>query len=121
MSFEVITTVEPDRLVVTVHGVYSFDKLFGFIDLIQSEADNAGRQKVLIDCSRMEGKMTEVDRFEGGQYIARVFGSRIHAVLVMPEGQVTKLDEIAAVNRGAIFFVTDSMEEAERWLRSLRY
>lgn len=121
MSFEVVTTVEPDRLVVTVHGVYSFEKLFGFIEKVRSEADKADRRKALIDCTRMEGKMTEVDRFEGGQHVAKVFGSALHAVLVMPKGEVTKLGEIAAVNRGAIFFVTDSMDEAELWLQSSRY
>jgi hypothetical protein len=121
MSFEVITAVGPDRRLVTVRGLYSFENLFGFIEMVRSEADKTDRKKVLIDCTGMEGKMTEVDRFESGQHIAKVFGSRIHAALVMPEGQVTKLDEIAAVNRGAVFFVTDSMEEAERWLKSTRH
>lgn len=121
MSFEVITDVEPERLRVTVQGSYSFDNLFRFIETVRTYADEAGRQKVLIDCSRMEGKMTEVERFETGQHVALVFGSRIHAALVMPKGEVTKLDEIAAVNRGAVFFVTDSIEEAEQWLRSPRY
>lgn len=121
MGFDVAIAVEPDRLRVTVHGVYSFNNLFGFIEMVRSEADKAARKKVLIDCTRMEGKMTEVDRFQSGQHVAEVFGSRIHAALVMPEGQVTKLDEIAAVNRGAVFFVTDSMEEADRWLKSSRY
>lgn len=120
MSFDVVTLVEPDRLRVTVNGDYSFDKLFAFIDTVASAADTAERKKVLIDCSRMEGKMTEVDRFEAGQHVAEVFGSRIHAALVMPEGQVTKLDEITAVNRGAVILVTESMEEAERWLSSTR-
>jgi hypothetical protein len=116
MSFQVTTVVEPDRLRVTILGVYSFDNLFGFIDIVRSEADKTGRKKVLIDCSRMEGRMTEVDRFEGGQHIAKIFGPQLRAALVMPEGQVTKLGEIAALNRGAVFFVTDSMDEAERWL-----
>lgn len=120
MTFEVMTAVEPDRLKVTVHGSYSFDVVFGFIDTVRSEADKAGRQKVLMDCSRMEGHMTEVDRFEAGQYVARIFGARIHAALVMPKGEVTKLGEIAALNRGAVFFVTDSIDEAERWLQSPR-
>ena len=118
MSQEVTIAVEPDRLRVTMHGVYSFEKLFGFVDMVRTEVEKAGRRKVLIDCTAMEGKMTEADRFEGGLYVAKVFGPRIQAALVMPKGQVTKLGETAAVNRGAIFFATESMEEADQWLRS---
>ncbi len=120
MIFDVETVVEPERMRVTMRGSFSVAGMFEFIDRVRAEADNAERTKVLIDCTEMEGGMTEVDRFEGGQYIAQVFGSRIHAAVVMPEGQVTKLGEMAAVNRGAVFFVTESMPEAEAWLHSSR-
>lgn len=60
--------------------------------------------------------MSEADRFQGGQQVAQIFGSRIKAALIMPVGQVTKLGEMTAVNRGAIFLVTDSREEALTWL-----
>lgn len=116
MSFEVVSTVEPDHLRLTVAGEYEFEKVFAFIEMIKSEADKAGKRKVLIDCRELLGSMTEADRFQGGQRIAQVLGSRIHVALVMPHGQVTKLGEIAAVNRGAVFLVTDSLAEAEEWL-----
>jgi hypothetical protein len=34
----------------------------------------------------------------------------------MPPTQITKLGEIAAVNRGARVFVTENEQEALRWL-----
>jgi hypothetical protein len=116
MSFEVKTAVKADHVRITVVGEYLFGKMFEFIELVRSIADESGRKRVLIDCSQLEGNMTEADRFQGGQKIAEVFGSRLKAALVMPEGQVTKLGELTAVNRGARFLVTTSDSEAESWL-----
>lgn len=116
MIFEVVPAVEPDHIRFTIDGVYSFDKMFDFIEHVRSEADKAKRDHVLIDCSKLQGSMTEADRFQGGQRVAQVFGSRIRVALIMPEGQVTKLGELAAVNRGARFLVTESRIEAEQWL-----
>ncbi len=118
MSFNVVTSVEPDHIRMTVSDVYSFDKMYDFIELVKVEADKARRTKVLIDCSDLEGSMTEADRFQGGQRVAQVFGSRIKVALIMPVGQVTKLGELTAVNRGARFLVTESAAEAEEWLLS---
>lgn len=116
MSFEVVTVVEPDFLRLTASGKYLFEEMFDFIDLVRSEADKAGHNRVLMDCRQFEGQMTEAERFQGGKRIAEVFGYRIKAALIMPVGQVTKLGELTAVNRGAKFFVTDSESEATEWL-----
>lgn len=116
MSIEVVTELEADRLRITAAGIYAFQDLFGFIESVAAHATRARRSKVLIDCRELEGEMTEVERFQGGQHIAEIFGSRIQAAVVMPEGQVTKLGEMAAVNRGAVLLVTESIEEAESWL-----
>lgn len=116
MSFKVVTEVEPDFIRLTASGKYLFDDVFDFIDLVRLEADKAGRNRVLIDCRQFEGEMTEAERFQGGKRIAEVFGARIKAALLMPVGQVTKLGEMTAVNRGAKFLVTDSETEATDWL-----
>lgn len=116
MSIEIQKSVEVNYLRFSVTGEYSFDQLFPFIDRIKNEAAAAGQRSVLVDCSRLAGNMTEAERFEGGKRIAEVLGPRIRLAVVMPEGGVTKLGEIAARNRGAQLLVTESMGEAERWL-----
>src|SRR5688572_22687925 len=93
-EFEVKTAVQPDHVRITVVGEYLFGKMFEFIERVRSIADESARTRVLIDYTQMTGNMTEADRFHGGQKIAEVFGSRIKAALIMPEGQVTKLDEL---------------------------
>ncbi len=116
MNYQTNTLVEPDLLRITATGKYVFSDLFGFIEFVAAEAFRAQRDKLLIDCSGLAGEMTEVERFEGGQKIAEVFGPRLKAALIM--STVTKLGEIAAVNRGARFFVTTSEKDALSWLRS---
>ena len=62
------------------------------------------------------GDMSEAERFQGGQRMAEVFGSRLRVALLMPAAQVTKLGELTAVNRGAKLLVTPSETEANAWL-----
>lgn len=116
MNFEVVTTVEPEYVRVTVIGEYSFGTMFQFIELVRSISVEKARTRVLMDCRQLTGNMTEAERFQGGQKIAEVFGARIKAALLMPEGQVTKLGELTAVNRGARFLVDSSEAELMPWL-----
>lgn len=116
MSIEIETTVEPDFVRITVTGEYSFSKLFDFVDYVRAESDKNGRSRALIDCRQMAGMMTEIERFEGGQRIAEIFGGHLKAALMMPANGITKLGELAARNRGAKFLVTPSETEALDWL-----
>lgn len=109
-------TVEPDYLRVTTKGVFAADELVHFINRVRAEADGVGLRHILIDSRELGGTLTEADRFQGGLHIAEVFGGRKKLAWVMPAGQITKLGEMAAVNRGAEFFVTASEPEALVWL-----
>ncbi len=116
MSFDIVTMVEPDFLRITATGKYLAEELFDFIELVRSTADDAARNRVFVDCRQIDGDMSEAERFEGGKRIAEVFGSRLKAAVVLPAGQVTKLGELTAVNRGAKLLVTESESEAVNWL-----
>ena len=116
MSLEFVGNAEPDFLRVTASGDYSLENMFDFIDRVKAEADASQSKRALIDCRQIVGSMTDAERFFGGQRIAEVFGPRLRAAVVMPEGQLTKLGEMAAVNRGARFFGTTDETEAITWL-----
>jgi hypothetical protein len=90
--------------------------MFKLIDFVKEAAERAGRDKVLIDGRYMMGLMTETDRFLGGKRMADVFGSKLQVAILMRPGLVTKLGEIAAVNRGARLLVTSDEDEALTWL-----
>ncbi len=108
--------VEPDYLRVTMHGVFAAAELVRFIHRVRAESDGVGRRRILIDAHELGGTLTEAERFQGGLQIAEVFGGRKKLAWVMPAAQITKLGEMAAVNRGAEFLVTASEEEALAWL-----
>lgn len=101
-----------------VEGEYSLVNMFDLIDSVKNECDRTNIDRALVDCSAISGSMTEAERFAGGKRVAEVFGQDIMVALVMPKGEVTKLGEITAVNRGAKFLVTESRDEALDWLAS---
>ncbi len=116
MSFDVVTTKFPEYLLITNTGEFSLPALFEFIERVKREADAAGRSRVLVDSRAITGDLNDVDRFMGGQKSAEVFGSKIKLALMMPAKKITKMAELAAVNRGAKVLVTDSETEALAWL-----
>lgn len=116
MKLETLTTVEPEFIRVTVRGQHLVEEMLEFIEHVWAESRAVGRSRALMDCRGLEGELTEADRFLGGKRIAELFGSSLKAVCLMPAGQVTKLGELTAVNRGARFLATESETEAIEWL-----
>ncbi len=108
--------MEPELIRFTSTGKYAFGELFEFLGYVKSEATRSERSRVLIDCRQLVGAMTEAERFQGGQKIAELFGSRLKLALLMPPAGMTKLGELTATNRGARFLVTNSESEALEWL-----
>ena len=118
MSFETVVTAETAFLHIAAIGVFSTKDMVKFVDHAFLECETREAEKVLLDCSRIVGEMSEADRFRGGQYYAELFGPLIKGAIVLAAGQVTKLGELAARNRGADLLVTDSITEAVDWLIS---
>jgi hypothetical protein len=116
MSLDFNREVFPEYVRIEFRGAYSFSDLMKQIEKIKAAAAESGRDNIFIDALSVEGRMTESEKFFVGSHIAEVFGSKLKAVCLMPEGYVTKLGEMAAVNRGARFFVTESKDEAMDWL-----
>ena len=118
INFTEQVEIEPDFLRVTTVGKYEYSELFGFIQRIKKKAEAAGKDRVLIDSSQIKGSIAEAERFQAGQRIAQIFGGRTRLAWVMPASEITKLGELAAVNRGAKFLVAESVEAAIEWLMS---
>ena len=116
ISFEEIILVEPEYLRVTTIGKYAFDELFDFLERVKMESIKVGRDRILIDSRLLEGSMTEAERFQAGQKVAELFGSIFKVVVIMPADRITRLGELAAVNRGARFLLSTSEDEAVNWL-----
>jgi hypothetical protein len=116
MALRIKTTVSDNLLHVAFEGDYSFPELLEQIQEIRTAADTAGCEHALIDATGVNGRMTESEKFFAGTKIAELFGPKLKAAIVMPIGDVTKMGEMAAVNRGARLLVTESRAEATAWL-----
>ena len=116
MSLEIISTINDDHLKIKLVGDYDFLELMRLIEKVETMAKHADRDLVLIDAREMNGRMTESEKFFAGAKIAEVYGSRIKLAGIMKAGEVTKLGEMAAVNRGARLLITESETEAIDWL-----
>lgn len=116
MSFEVDIRIHPEYLRISSIGEFSLPALFEFIERVKQQAETVGRKRVLVDSRGITGNLSEVDRFLGGQRSAEVFGSKLKVAILMPAGQITKMAELAASNRGAMLLVVASEDEALKWL-----
>lgn len=77
VSFEVKKEVFPEYFIMSATGDYSFETMLNHVAVIKDEADNLGLKRVLIDAGNFTGRMSESERFLGGQKIAEIFGSKI--------------------------------------------
>lgn len=118
MHFESLTLEHDGYIEIKASADYSLESLYNFIEHIRKEALRTSARRVLVNSAGLRGRMTEADRFLGGQKIAEVLGQHVKTAIIMPPGDVTKLGEITAVNRGARLLVTDDHAEAVRWLLS---
>ena len=116
MSLEIKVEVLPKYVQIELLGVYTFSDLIEKVEKFRSEADKANCNHILIDARSVEGKMTESEKFFVGTRIAEVFGARLKTAVIVPPGNVTKMGEMAAINRGARLLVTESEAEAMEWL-----
>jgi hypothetical protein len=95
---------------------YSLESyLQGFQEVAEYCAAN-GLTKVLGDIRGVQENIPTFDRYELGVALARILGGRIQFALLAPSAIIDKTGENSAVNRGGNVFVTDSLEEALRWL-----
>jgi hypothetical protein len=116
MSLDIEVEVLPKFVQIELSGEYTFSDLMEQVEKFRSEADKASRNHILIDARSVQGKMTESEKFFVGTRIAEVFGARLKTAVIVPPGNVTKMGEMAAINRGARLFVTESEGEAIDWL-----
>jgi hypothetical protein len=116
MSLDIEVEVLPKYVQIEISGVYTFSGMLEGVEKFRFEAEKAGRNQLLIDARSLEGRMTESEKFFVGTRMAEVFGARLKTAVIVAPGTLTKMGEMAGVNRGARLFVTESEPEALDWL-----
>ena len=116
MNLELQLTVFPDHIRFDFTGDFVFLELMKHIETIKERVSAASRNLALIDARGVVGFFSESEKFFAGAKIAEIFGSKLKAAVTARPGEVTKLGEMAALNRGARLLVTESEDEAIEWL-----
>ncbi len=115
----------PVQFTVTKHGDYTRIDFTGVltletakeqVDWIKAESDREGCHKFLLDVRRVDSRLSTMDRFFLGEYIAQVFRYQIKVAVIYREELITRFGENTAVNRGANFRVEATEEAALQWL-----
>ncbi|PYS85870.1 MAG: hypothetical protein DMF62_17750 [Acidobacteria bacterium] len=116
MNLELQLTVFPDHIRFDFTGDFVFLELMKHIETIKERVSAASRNLALINARGVVGFFSESEKFFAGAKIAEIFGSKLKAAVTARPGEVTKLGEMAALNRGACLLVTESEDEAIEWL-----
>lgn len=105
-----------EKLEVICTGRYGQAELLAAIDAIaDARARNPEIRKCIMDGLNADIQLGGIGEFFVGEYAAkRLSGMRVS--LLAPLGQLSKLLENAAYNRGLKLLLTSGREEAEAWL-----
>ena len=103
-------------LKLTVQGQWVLNEMLALTEVIKDEAMAAGRDRVFIDFTAVEGRIPELDRYSVGVQIAKIWQSKLRVAILYQADQINKFAENVAVNRGARIFVTWSEADALDWL-----
>jgi hypothetical protein len=111
---------------VTLYGDFEIEAAKRAYGAILEACTDGGRCRALLDCRRVDGSPTTVERYDFGEHVARenaAFQESGRATLLQVAllGDVPLLDErrfgqVVATNRGAFVKATAGMDEALRWL-----
>jgi hypothetical protein len=92
------------------------------LDMFKKTCDAAierGLDRVLVDCSGAEGKLTVIERYELGHTLAKYASKKPLALKMATIGPLPLIDgfaELVASNRGAIVATFRELHEAKAWL-----
>lgn len=108
--------VTEDKLEAICSGIIKqtdFEKALDAIDEIRSRTHTL--KKCLMDMTGAEFQLSGIGEFFIGEYAAKKLAG-IRISLVIQRGQINKLLENAAYNRGLKILLAESRAEAEAWL-----
>jgi hypothetical protein len=117
MEYNRDVKVTDDYIIITVTGSYTGIKdTFTAFDIMIEEAVTHGKNKILLDISKVEGQIPLLDSYELGERAAKVWGHKYKIAILYQAEKIKGMFENVAVNRGGNVRVVPTFEKAETWL-----
>jgi predicted nucleotidyltransferase len=105
-----------DHLWVEAGGTFSLKSMLATIHEVAEHCRQENLNKVLVDLRTLHGDPNIFERYLLGLEIARVWGHKIRAAIVVRPEISSRMAENTAVNRGARIRVKTHLDEALEWL-----
>lgn len=118
--FTVVKKVEirPDYIYFSVSGSFKLaEEAAEVIREVKELSDNHHVFKIVLDITQMNRTPIVRDRFELGEYAAKIWGHQLKVAIVNKPSNITGFFENVAVNRGADIRVLPTLAQAEAWLK----
>jgi hypothetical protein len=118
LTFQIDVWADDRHLEIWWAGPWQLAAAKHAIETVQTEAENRGYDKVLLDVRGLlaSGEFRGTDNFFVGVYAATTWAWQLKVAVVYRAAYLDKLTEDAAVNRGAHLAVFLDREIALRWL-----
>ena len=114
--------IEEERFlrVISTGACENLNQLKDYIFAIQNAAISSGLERIFVDETRLEYKLSTYDSFDSGRFVSSLNPKPEKlAVLCKPEGwDNSKFWETVSVNRGVPVRVFRDNESAENWILS---
>jgi hypothetical protein len=114
-----------DVLYAEVEGEVELPLAMELYQQLVRQWSSSGATGILIDCRRLTGTLTDMQRYEIGVAVAASYGAirdetsrlpRIAMVAHPPLLEPRRFIQTVASNRGALLHAAETIEEAARWL-----
>lgn len=101
---------------VEVNEPYSVEMIASAIHEVTAYCKEHNLNKALVDMRNMPGAPSILERHRFGIELAKEWGSRIKAALILRPEDLSHMTENTAVNRGANLLSTSDAAHAMKWL-----
>ncbi|MBV6399977.1 MAG: hypothetical protein CNIPEHKO_00258 [Anaerolineales bacterium] len=105
-----------EYLLVEINEPYSLEMINSAIHEVTAYCKEHNLNKVLVDMRNMPGAPSILERHLHGIEVAKVWGARIKAALILRPESLSHMTENTAVNRGANLLSTSDVAHARKWL-----
>jgi hypothetical protein len=117
MEFEVVVDQPGDYLRITVAGPTSLANFSVLIESIAAQIQRHGCGRVLVDLRKVQGRLPTIEQQRIGELAAAGLPTATSKVAsVVPEGEISRNSEAAALRSGLLLRVFDSEAGALFWL-----
>ncbi|MDB5945171.1 MAG: hypothetical protein JWQ33_197 [Ramlibacter sp.] len=116
MPFQVTVTRFPEYVRYDAAGRTSLKRFVGLVTGVAADTEQFEDDRVLVDLRGVEGRLTAKEQVLVGEVVAMKLPLLFKLASVVPEGEITRNSESAALFKGLQIRVFDSVPVALSWL-----